>query len=139
MGDERGFTLVEVLVVMTVLAVAVLGFLQATLLAARLEERARALVEGSFLAGEGLERVGALGWERATAGLERGALPELLGTADEVPQERVSRAGLEFLRVYRNAAAADGSARCAVHCFWRRGGGAFDRRNGVRLAGRGER
>lgn len=135
MADQRGFTLIEVMVAVSVLAIGLVGFVQAALLAARLESRSRAMIEGALIAEAGIERVGALGWERATAGLARAAAPELLGTDEACPQEALPGAGMDFLRVYRREEAADGTPRCAVHCFWRDPGGQFDRRRAVRIVG----
>jgi prepilin-type N-terminal cleavage/methylation domain-containing protein len=66
-GTERGFTFIEVLVVMVVLSFGVLGVLQATLLSARLERQSQAVTTGTLLAQERLESIGALGWDRATS------------------------------------------------------------------------
>ena len=134
MGAERGFSFVEVLVVMAVLSFGVLGVLQTTLLAARLELRSRAITTGTFLAQERLERIGALGWERATAGLVAAPLPEALGGGGAWLQEEVVRTGGRFLIAYEREALSDEPPRCTVHCFWESARGGFDPRQVVRLS-----
>ena len=134
MGSDRGFTFVEVLVVMAVLSFGVLGVLQTTLLAARLEQRSRAITTGTFLAQERLERIGALGWERATAGLIVATLPESLGRAGIWLQEQVVRPGGRFLVAYERDPPSAAPPRCTVHCFWESASGDFDPRQVVRLS-----
>jgi prepilin-type N-terminal cleavage/methylation domain-containing protein len=130
---DRGFTLIEVLVVMVVLAFGILGFLQTTLVAGSIQGRSRAMTAAVFLAQERLERVGALGWDRATAGLERESLPDLLGTDTAHPVERVAARGSKYLLVFSQEGCGV-PPRCAVRCFWTEGGRAFARQNAVRLA-----
>lgn len=139
MGSERGFTLVEVLVVMVVLSVGVLGVLQTTLLAARLESRSEAITAGTFLAQDRLERIGALGWEAAVAGLPAAALPPGCGLGGELPQERVESGGARFLVAFEREPAPAEPPRCTVHCYWEDPHGGFDRRNVVRLSTRRRR
>ena len=139
MGADRGFTLIEVVVVMAVLSFGVLGVLQTTLLAARLEQRAAAVTAGTLLAQESLERIGALGWERATAGLQRAALPAPLGMDGEWLQRESVRPGARFLLVYERETAAVAVPRCTVHCFWELARGGFDPRQVVRLSARSPR
>ena len=134
MGCERGHTLIEVLVVMVVLSFGVLGVLQTTMLAARLEQRSSAITAGTFLAQERLERIGALGWERATAGLTPAALPEALGWAGAWLQEEVVRPGGRFLLVYERDPQPAEPPRCTVHCYWVTARGGFDPRRVVRLS-----
>jgi len=133
-GSERGFTFVEVLVVMAILSFGVLGVLQTTLLAARLEWRSRSITTGTFLAQERLERIGALGWERATAGLVAAPLPEALGLGGTWLQEEVVRPGARFLVAYERDPAPAEPPRCTVHCFWESARGGFDPRQVVRLS-----
>lgn len=118
MGSERGFTLIEVLVVMAVLSFGILGVLQATLLAARLEQRGRAITAGTFLTQESLERIGALGWERATAGLDAAALPPGLGIQGIWLQREVVRPDGRFLLVYEREPTPEQTPRCTVRCYW---------------------
>ena len=134
MGSERGFSFIEALVVMAVLSFGVLGVLQTTLLAARLELRSRAIATGTFLAQERLERIGALGWERATAGLPVATLPEALGRGGTWLQEQVVRPGGRFLVAYERDGGSTDPPRCTVHCFWENARGAFDPRLAVRLS-----
>ena len=134
MDSERGFTFIEALVVMAVLSFGVLGVLQATLLAARLELRSRAITTGTFLVQERLERIGALGWERATSGLLAATLPEALGRSGAWLQEVVARPGGRFLVVYERDAPALEPPRCTVHCYWENARGVFDPRLVVRLS-----
>jgi prepilin-type N-terminal cleavage/methylation domain-containing protein len=138
-GSERGFTLVEVLVVMAVLGFGVLGVLQTTLLAARLERRSRAITTGIFVAQERLERLGALGWDRATAGLTAAPLPAALGRVGNWLQEEVVRPGGRYIVTYEREPAAGGPPRCTVTCFWESGSGGFDPRQAVRLSRRSVR
>ena len=133
MASERGFTVVEVLVTMAVLSFGVLGVLQTTLLAARLERRSRAVTTGTFLAQERLERIGALGWARATTGLAATVLPEGLGWEGAWLQEEVVSSGNRFLIVYQREGAAADPPRCTVHCFWENARGGFDPALVVRL------
>lgn len=133
MGTERGFTCVEVLVAMAVLSFGLLGVFQATLLAARLERRSAAITAATFLAQERLERIGALGWERAVAGLETGPLPGDLG-GGSFPREEVTRPGGRFLLVYEREGAPADPALCTVSCFWEGDGGRMEARSVVRLA-----
>ncbi len=139
MGADRGFTFVEVLVVMLVLSFGVLGVLQSTLLAARLELRSRAITTGTLLAQERLERIGALGWERATAGLVTATLPEALGRGGTWLQEEVVRPNGRFLVAYERDAPSAEPPRCTVHCFWASERGVFDPRQVVRLSLRRQR
>jgi len=138
-GADRGFTFIEVLVAMVVLSFGVLGVLQTTLLAARLERRSRAMTSGTFLAQERLERIGALGWERATAGLTTGTLPEALGLEGVWLQEEVVRPGARFLVAYERDPPSDGPSICTVRCFWESSPGGFDARSVVSLSLRGHR
>lgn len=139
MGSDRGFTFVEVLVVLLVLSFGVLGVLQSTLLAARLELRSRAITTGTFLAQERLERIGALGWERATAGLVAASLPEALGRGGAWLQEEVVRPGGRFLVAYEREETISEPPRCTVHCFWESERGGYDPRRAVRLSLRRQR
>jgi prepilin-type N-terminal cleavage/methylation domain-containing protein len=125
-GCDRGYTIIEVLVVMVVLSFGVLGVLQTTLLAARLEQRSSAIITGTLLAQERLERIGALGWERATAGLTTAALPEALGRPGARLQEEVVRPGGRFLLVYERDPQPAAPPRCTVHCFREGARGGFD-------------
>jgi prepilin-type N-terminal cleavage/methylation domain-containing protein len=125
---ERGYTLIEVLVVMAVLSFGILGVLQATMLAARLEQRSTAITTGTILAQERLERIGALGWERATAGLTSAALPEALGRAGPWLQEEVARPGGRFLLVYERDPQPAEPPRCMVYCYREGASGGFDPR-----------
>lgn len=138
MGSERGFTLVEVLVVLAILAIGVLGVLQSTLLAARLEQRSRAITTATFLAQERLELIGALGWERATDGLVAAALPEALGGGTGV-QELVTRPDGTYRVVYEREAGATAVPRCTVRCFWESAPGGCDPRAVARLSTRRRR
>ena len=132
MGAERGFTFVEVLVVMVVLSFGVLGVLQTTLLAARLERRSEAITRATFLAQERLERIGALGWERATAGLRRRRCRRALG-GQALLQEGVRPAGASSSP---SSASRRPPSRRGARCTatGRAGSGGFDRRNVVRLS-----
>jgi prepilin-type N-terminal cleavage/methylation domain-containing protein len=139
-ASERGFTLVEVLVVMAVLSFGVLGVLQTTLLAARLEQRGLAISAGTFLAQEALERIAAFGWERATAGLRSARLPAELGLGGDWLQREVSRPGARFLLVYERDQVPGGQVpRCTVSCFWEGASGGYDPRHVVRLSARWRR
>jgi len=137
--SERGFTFVEVLVVMVVLSFGVLGVLQTTLLAARLELRSRAITTGTFLAQERLERIGALGWERATAGLVATTLPGELGRGGTWLQEEVVRPGGRFLVTYERDPPSAEPPRCTVRCFQESAHGGFDPRQVVSLSLRRQR
>lgn len=134
MGSERGFTFVEVLVVMVVLSIGVLGTLQTTLLAARLERRSLSLASGTFLVQERLERIAALGWERATADLAPALLPPALGIAGARVQEEVVRAGGRFLLVFEREGGPSDTPLCTVRCYWAGRREEFDPRNCVQLS-----
>jgi prepilin-type N-terminal cleavage/methylation domain-containing protein len=125
---DRGYTLIEVLVVMLVLSFGILGVLQTTLLAARLEQRSGAVTTGTLLAQERLERIGGLGWERATAGLATAALPADVGRAGFWLQEEVTRPGARFLLVYEREPQPADPPRCTVQCFWQGPRGGFEPR-----------
>ncbi|HWR98407.1 MAG TPA: prepilin-type N-terminal cleavage/methylation domain-containing protein [Candidatus Methanoperedens sp.] len=133
MGTERGFTFVEVLVTMLVLSFGVLGVLQTTLLAARLERRSAAVTAATFLAQERVERVGALGWDRATAALAVAPLPAELG-GGAFPSEEVARPGVRYLLVYEREPGPVDPALCLVRCYWNVGGTGWDARNVVRFS-----
>lgn len=133
MGSERGFTFVEVLVAMLVLSFGLLGVLQATLLAARLERRSAAVTTATFLAQERIERIGALGWERATAGLTVAALPSAIG-GGSFPSEEVARPGGRYLLVFEREAAPADPPLCTVRCYWAEGQAGLDARSVVRLS-----
>jgi prepilin-type N-terminal cleavage/methylation domain-containing protein len=138
-GCERGYTLIEVLVVMAVLSFGVLGVLQTTLLAVRLEQRGSAITSGTLLAQERLERIGALGWERATAGLTAAPLPEALGRPGFWLQEEVVRRGGRFLMAYERDQRSADPPRCTVLCFRESPAGGFDPRPVARLSVRRRR
>lgn len=139
MGSERGFTLIEVLVVMVVLSIGILGVLQTTLLAARLEQRGRAITTGTFLAQESLELICALGWERATAGLSAAALPAGLAGEGIRLQREVARPDGRYLLVYDREPAPEPTPLCTVRCFWEEASGGFDPRQVVSLSVRRSR
>jgi prepilin-type N-terminal cleavage/methylation domain-containing protein len=132
-GTERGFTFIEVVVTMLVLSIGLLGVLQATLLAARLERRGASMTTATFLVQERLERIGALGWDRATAGLEIAPLPAELG-GGSFPREEVVRAGGRYLLVFEREPGAADPALCTVRCFWEGTQGSLDARSVVRLS-----
>jgi len=133
-GADRGFTLIEVLVVMVVLSFGLLGVLQTTLLAERLERRSRAITTGTFLAQERLERIAALGWERATASLTAAPLPAVLGRTGEWLQEEIPGPGGRLLVVFEREPDASLPTRYSVHCFWEEAPAGFDPRRSVRLS-----
>jgi prepilin-type N-terminal cleavage/methylation domain-containing protein len=133
-GNERGFTFIEVLVVMVVLSVGVLGALQSTLLAARIERRSLSIASATFLAQERIERIAALGWERATAHLPLATLPAALGIAGVLAQEEIVRPGGRFLLVFERESGPAEPPLCTVRCFWTGDGGQFDPRNTLRLS-----
>jgi prepilin-type N-terminal cleavage/methylation domain-containing protein len=117
-GADRGFTLIEVVVVMAVLSFGILGVLQATLLAARLEQRGQAITTGTFLAQESLERIGALGWDRVAAELTPAALPASIGAEGTWLQQEVVRSEGRFLLVYEREPPPEAAPRCTVRCYW---------------------
>ena len=139
MVSERGFTLIEVLVAMVVLSIGILGTLQATLLAARLERRSRAITSGTLLSQERLERIGALGWETATRGLAAQLLPESIGAAGEHLQEEVARPGERFLLVFERDVGRGEPPLCTVRCYWASDREAFSSRQVVTLSVRSSR
>ena len=134
MGSERGLTLIEVLVTMLVLSFGVLGVLQTALLAARLERRSASATTATFLAQERIERIGALGWERATAGLAVAPLPPALGGGGPFPSEEAVRPGGRYLMVYEREPAPADPPLCTVHCYWEDAQGRLDERSVVRLS-----
>jgi prepilin-type N-terminal cleavage/methylation domain-containing protein len=133
-GTERGFTFIEVLVTMLVLSFGILGVLQTTLLAARLERRSAAVTTATFLAQERIERIGALGWERATADLGLAALPAELGGGGPFPSEELVRPGTRYLLVYEREPAPADPPLCTVRCYWEEAQGRLDARRVVRLS-----
>jgi prepilin-type N-terminal cleavage/methylation domain-containing protein len=138
-AGDRGFTLIEVLVVMLLLSIGMLAFSQGTLATQRLHRRSRGMSAALLLAQEGLERIGALGWGPATAGLPRARLPELTGEDGEHPHETVVRSGRRHLLVYAREESGPSSGRCAVSCFWADGERPFAARDVVRLEAGGMR
>lgn len=134
MGSERGFTFVEVLVVMVVLAIGVLGVLQTTLVAARLERRSGAIVAGTLLAQSRLERIGAFGWEQAVAGLAPAPAPAGSGLSGLFSQETVEAPAARFVVVYEREPEPADPPLCTVHCFWEGERGGYEPRNAVRLS-----
>ena len=133
MGSERGLTLIEVLVAMLVLSFGILGVLQTTLVAARLERRSEAVTAATFLAQERIERIGALGWEGATAGLAVASLPEEIG-GGVLPSEEVARPGARYLLVYEREPAPADPPLCTVRCYWGEAQWRLDARSVVRLS-----
>lgn len=134
MGAERGFTVIEVVVVMAVLSFGILGVLQATLLAARLERRGQAVTTGTLLAQESLERIGALGWERVTAELTPAALPAAIGGGGTWLQQEVVRPEGTFLLVYEREPPPEPAPRCTVRCYWDVAHGGYDPKRVVSLS-----
>jgi len=132
-GSERGLTLIEVLVAMLVLSFGILGVLQTTLVAARLERRSEAVTAATFLAQERIERIGALGWEGATAGLAVAPLPAEIG-GGPLPSEEVARPGARYLLVYEREPAPADPPLCTVRCYWGEAQGRLDARSVVRLS-----
>lgn len=139
MGADRGFTLIEVVVVMAVLSFGILGVLQATLLAARLEQRGQAITTGTFLAQESLERIGALGWDRATAGLSAAGLPPGFEGGGTWLQQEVIRPEGRFLLVYEREPLPEATPRCTVRCYWDVARGGYDPKRVVSLSVRRRR
>jgi prepilin-type N-terminal cleavage/methylation domain-containing protein len=68
MRNERGFSLVEALVALTLLSLGSLLFAQASLLALKTGARSRRDARALALASEYSDRLRALSWERATDG-----------------------------------------------------------------------
>jgi prepilin-type N-terminal cleavage/methylation domain-containing protein len=134
-ADERGFTIVEVLVAAVVLATGIAGFLEATLVAERLRLRSRAVAEAAQLAEAGLERVAALGYTRATAGLPAASFPALRGGAAPEPLARARSRGFDYLVLYEPPGAA-APPRIAVRCFWALEGRGFTPGDSVGFATR---
>ena len=139
MVSERGFTMIEVLVAMAILSIGILGTLQATLLAARLERRSQAITAGTLLSQERLERIGALGWEKATQGLAARPLPESIGLSGVRLQEEVTRPGARFLLVFDRDAGQTDPPLCTVRCYWAGERDEFSARQLVTLSVRSRR
>ena len=139
MRGERGFTLVEVVVVMAVLAVGMLACLQSVVLAGRLHGRGREMTAALLLAQDRLERLGVLGWERATASLALAAAPPQSGLPGDHPQETVNSNGRRFLLLYLREAAGEEPERHVVRCYWEGRGGGISARDCVTLSARRRR
>jgi prepilin-type N-terminal cleavage/methylation domain-containing protein len=136
MEVERGFTVVEVLVALSILGLGMTVLLQSTVMAARLHDRSRTISEAISLAQEQMEVIRSRGWKKAVA-----------DCSDEVPaetgavghQRTVVRRGTRYCLVLERGVPGSSLERYRVSCFWEGADRRFSRANRVRLttAGRG--
>jgi prepilin-type N-terminal cleavage/methylation domain-containing protein len=136
MKVERGFTVVEVLVALSVLGLGMMVLLQSTAMAARFHNRSRTVSEAISLAQEQMEVIRSRGWEEAVA-----------DCSDDVPtetgavghQRTVVRRGRRYCLVLERGVPGPSLEMYRVSCFWEGADGRFNRTNRVRLttAGKG--
>lgn len=134
MGNERGFTLVETMVSLTVLTTGLLLFLHATALSLQLHERSRRISEALLLAQEKMEALTSEGWGGATADCAGEGGPGAGGEQDIFTKEIFLR-GVFFRLVLERSATEPGLEHYRVSCFWKDGAGEYRGRNSVRLLG----
>ncbi len=136
MEAERGFTVVEVLVALSILGLGMMVLLQSTAMALRFHERSRTISEALSLAQGKMEVVRSRGWEEAVA-----------DCSDDVPaetgavglQRTVVRRGRRYCLVLERGIPGSSLEVCRVSCFWEGSDRRFNRANRLRLttAGRG--
>lgn len=124
-GSERGFTMVEVLIAITLLGIGMMLFLQAGLISARFHRRSRAVSTSLLLAQQKMEHLRALGWEKSIHGLLHGPLPELVGPGPDCWQETVRLSGRRYRLVLQREKVAMEPNLIHVYCFWENGDGDF--------------
>jgi type II secretory pathway pseudopilin PulG len=122
---EKGFTLIEALVVFSLLGLGLLFFLQNSLLAMRLHDRGKMMSEALLLAQEKLELLEAGGWERAV----RDCTPDGGSRYRRETDVRGSR----YLLLLEKAAASRSLEHFTVTCFWESPDGRFSRESSLTL------
>jgi type II secretory pathway pseudopilin PulG len=122
---EKGFTLIEALVVFSLLGLGLLFFVQNSLLAIRLHDRGRRMSEALLLAQEKLELLEAGGWEKAV----QDCSPD---GAARYRSETVVR-GARYLLLLEKAAASRSLEYFTVTCFWEGPDGLFSRESSLSL------
>jgi prepilin-type N-terminal cleavage/methylation domain-containing protein len=133
---ERGFTLVEVLVALSILGLGMMVLLQSTAMASRFHERSRTISEALSLAQGKMEVVRSRGWEEAVADCSDD-VPAETGAAGL--QRTVVRRGRRYCLVLERGIPGSSLEMYRVSCFWEGSDRRFNRANRLRLttAGRG--
>jgi prepilin-type N-terminal cleavage/methylation domain-containing protein len=133
---DRGFTIVEVLVALSVLGLGMMVLLQSTVMAARFHDRSRTISEALSLAQEKMEVIRSRGWEEAVADCSDD-VPAETGAAGL--QRTVIRRGRRYCLVLAKEVTGSSLERYRVSCFWEGADRRFKRANRVQLttAGRG--
>ena len=130
MRAERGFTVVEVMVALSLLGLGMMVLLQSTALASRFHERSRTRTEALSLAQERMEVFRSRGWEEAVADCSDDVPPE---TGAAGFQRTVVRRGRRYCLVLEKEVIGSSLEICRVSCFWEGEGRRFSRANRVRL------
>jgi len=136
MRAERGFTVVEVLVALSLLGLGMMVLLQSTALASRFHEQSRTRSEALSLAQEKMEVFRSRGWEEAVSDCTDDVPPE---TGADGLQRTVVRRGRRYCLVLERGVTGASLETCRVSCFWEGNDRRFRRANRVTLttAGRG--
>ena len=137
MKSEGGFTLLELLVALGLLALGMLLFLQTSVLTLRLHARSRRGTEALLLAQEKMEILLAQGWEDALASFSTDA--DVGGEVDSqgrFAMETVRR-GRRFRIFLEKREAAPHFDRYRVTCFWEGNSRSFARERSVRISAAG--
>ena len=126
MTADRGFTLIEALVILTMIGVGMLLFLRSSILAMGLHERGRMMSEALLLAQGRLELLEARGWEEAV----RDCVAE--GTSRY--RREVALRGKRYRLLLERTRLSTTLHHFTVTCFWEGPAGAFVRESSVSLS-----
>ncbi len=133
MEGEKGFTLVEVLITVSLLGLGITAFLQGSALTVRLHRQGRAISTALTLAQERMELLGGVGWDKATEGLPEASLAPLPVAAVERYQELVEVSGRRYLLVLERETGSLLPDLWSVSCFWEESASGFTGKDSLRL------